>query len=565
MPKIEVFEKTLHNYIGKEYTRTALEEIFPAAKAELDGVDDEAGILKVELNDTNRPDLWSTAGLGRQLRQFEGGPAGDYPFFSSCSSQQEAGERIVKVDPALQKTRPYITAFAVTGKKIDEATLKDLIQTQEKLCWNFGQKRKSIAMGVYRSDLISFPVSYRAADPDKTRFVPLQMEEELSLREICREHPKGREFGPIVENLEAYPFLEDSQGGVLSFPPVINSDRIGAVQEGDENLFIELTGTDIHSLTLAGSIAACDLADAGFTILPVKVVYPYDTALGREVVSPFYFQEKAEAEVSFVRRWLGIDISGEEIVKALKRMGCRAEEHGETVQLTVPPYRNDFLHSVDVVEDIMIGYGMERFEPRMPNDMTVGRLSPQEELSRQIQDLMVGMGYQEMIYNYLGSGKDYIEKMNLSGEGFVQIANPMTENYEYVRSSILPALLESESVSAHAVYPHAIFEVGKVAFLEPEENSGTRTRDYLGFLMADGDADFNRITSHVSALFYYLSREYQLEERQDPRFIPGRCASILIGGKAIGVLGEIHPVVLEKWGIQVPSIACELDIDELLE
>jgi phenylalanyl-tRNA synthetase beta chain len=176
---------------------------------------------------------------------------------------------------------------------------------------------------------------------------------------------------------------------------------------------------------------------------------------------------------------------------------------------------------------------------------------------------MIGMGFQEMLYNYLGSKKDFIEKMEIPGDEFIQIENPMTENYEFLRASILPNLLNSESVSANAVYPHHIFEVGKVAFLQPEDNSGTVTRNTLGFLSADGVIGFNEVSAHVSAVFYYLSRDYELEELEDPRFIRGRSARIICGGKQAGMCGEVHPQVLENWGIQVPCTCCEIDLDTI--
>lgn len=257
MPKIEVNREKFYGLIGKSYTDDELEALLPCAKAELDGVDNDEGILKIELNDTNRPDLWSTAGLARQLRVYEGGLNTEYKFFSKSEKSLDVGERIVKVDPAIKATRPFMAAFAVTGKAIDDSTLKDLIQTQEKLCWNYGRKRKSIAMGIYRSDLIKYPVMYKAADPDETKFIPLGMDKELSLREIIKEHPKGQEFGHIVENDLKYPFITDVDGKVLSFSPVINSSEIGAVEIGDENLFIELTGTDLPSLILTAFIPVC--------------------------------------------------------------------------------------------------------------------------------------------------------------------------------------------------------------------------------------------------------------------------------------------------------------------
>lgn len=75
MPKIEVHTGRFFELLGDTYTDDQLEEILPAAKAELDGRDDEQGILKIELNDTNRPDLWSAAGLARQLRVNQGAQA----------------------------------------------------------------------------------------------------------------------------------------------------------------------------------------------------------------------------------------------------------------------------------------------------------------------------------------------------------------------------------------------------------------------------------------------------------------------------------------------------------
>ncbi|MDR0760807.1 MAG: phenylalanine--tRNA ligase subunit beta, partial [Treponema sp.] len=70
--------------------------------------------------------------------------------------------------------------------------------------------------------------------------------------------------------------------------------------------------------------------------------------------------------------------------------------------------------------------------------------------------------------------------------------------------------------------------------------------------------------AQLQTLFYYLSREYAVEESGDSRFIPGRAAAMRYQGKPIGVFGEIHPEVLENWGITVPCIAAEFDLDALL-
>ncbi|MFA6645815.1 MAG: phenylalanine--tRNA ligase subunit beta, partial [Sphaerochaetaceae bacterium] len=459
--------------------------------------------------------------------------------------------------------RPYSIGFAVTGKVIDEEILLDFIQGQEKLCNNFGRKRKTIAIGVYRSDLITYPVHFEGADPDKAHFVPLHMSEDLTLREICKKHPKGLEFGSIVADSPVFPFLYDDTGAVLSFPPVINSAHIGAVEVGDEHLFFELSGTGLDDLLLAASIIACDCADMGFTILPVRCEFPFDTKYGREITVPYYFQDPVGCELNFLRRTLGENLTGEEIILALRRMGIFAVVDEKMVYVTVPEYRNDFLHPVDIVEDVMIGHGLENFAPELPSDATVGRITEAETFARKVKDIMVGLGYQEMMYNYLGSRREYIENMHVDGSEYIQIANPMSENYEYVRPSIIPSLLESESVSAHAAYPHHIFEVGKVAFLDSTDNSGTTTRNYLGFLSASSEMGFNQLNSVIATIFYYLNHEYVMEDLDDPRFIAGRCGKLLCKGVVVGVFGEVHPAVLESWGITMPTISCEIDLDLL--
>ena len=565
MPKIEVNQKHLEKFAGFSFQgKVDMEEWLMTVKGEVDEILDN-GQLKLEFNDTNRPDLWSTAGAGRQLRVYNSKDLPVYNFFSRKGAEKDSGGRTVQVDKNLLPTRPFIAAFAITGKKIDEETLKDLIQTQEKLCWNYGRKRKSIAMGVYRSALIQYPVQYKAVDPDVTRFQPLGLDQVLSLREMLKSHPKGVEFGPIVEKDALFPFLSDARGEVLSFPPVINSAKIGAVEAGDGDLFIELTGTDLPSLTLTASIVACDLADAGFTILPVRVQYPYDTPYGKEITFPYYFQTPVSADLTSVNKMLGENLTDGEVLDSLKKMGIQGHIKDKKVHIEIPEYRNDFLHAMDIVEDIMIGRGLKTFEPVFPSDSTVGRLTTEELFGRTIRDLMIGQGFQEMIYNYLGSRRDYIDRMNIPADTLIQIMNPMSENFEYVRGSIAPALLESEAVSGHAPYPHHIFEVGKVAFIDASDNSGTVTRNYLGFLSADREENFNQINARIGALLYYVNKEYTILESKDPRFIPGRAADVLVKGAKVGVFGEVHPQVLENWSITMPSTLAELDLDLLMK
>ena len=565
MPKFETKEKFLFSLLGREYTDDELEQVFPRAKAELDEHDKNNGVFKIELNDTNRSDLWSAMGLARLLKNYEDPQVRQYDFFSSkCFTADNKGRELI-VGNRAKEVREFSCGFVASGKTVDEDILLTLIQSQEKLCFNFGRKRRTIAMGIYRNDLIQYPIHYDGADPDKTHFVPLHMEEDLTLREILEKHPKGQEYGYIIKDKPVYPYLYDNAGKTLSMPPVINSAFVGAVEIGDNNLFVEMSGPILKDILLCASIMAVDMADLGFTIEPVKVIYPYETEFGKEITVPYYFQDSQSCTVQEIKHVLGEDINVEDAKDALLRMGVYSVSEGDTIHITCPEYRNDFLHPVDVVEDVMIGYGLENFEPTIPRDFTVGRLTPAEELGRKVKDIMVGMGFQEMIYNYLGSRREYVDNMHIKGDKVIMISNPMSENFEAVRPSIIPSLLESESVSGHATYPHKIFEVGKVAYLEPSDNSGTVTRNSLGFMSADGSVTFNDANSFINTLMYFLRTEYTLAvPEDDPRFIPGRCADIIVGGKKIGIFGEVHPAVLESWGCGMPAIVAEIDLDCLL-
>jgi len=569
MPKIEVNENMFFSLLGRRYDARGLEEMFPGAKAELDEWEadqhcpQDERVIKVELNDTNRPDLWSTAGLARALRVRASGKPVDYLFFSR-DGEAKVAKRTVVVEPSVKEARPYLAGFFVSGKAITEAQLKDIIQTQEKLASNFGRKRRTVSMGVYRTGIVQWPVHYSGVDPDSVRFVPLQGERPMTLTEINKETPKGKEYGAINAPFKLHPLLSDSKGAVLSYPPVINSNDLGAVKVGDTELFIELTGTNMASVALSANIVACDFADSGYTIEPVLVEYPYDTPFGRSVTFPYYFQKPVSVEIGYASKLLGISLTVDAVREAAERMGSATDSHGQYVTVFPPPYRNDFLHPVDIVEDVMMGKGMSAFSPERPKDFTIGRLSPIELLSRRAKNILAGLGAQEMAYGYLGSGKDFIERMGTDPAKAVRIENPMAESFEYVRPSILPSLMNSESVSSRAPYPHRIFEAGKVAFIDPTQNYGVSTRQRLAFLLAHASADYNEAASYVATLLYFLGKDYAIAEAEDPRFIVGRQARIIYKGEPIGIFGEIHPRVLEAWSVAMPCAAAEIDLEYLL-
>ncbi len=92
-----------------------------------------------------------------------------------------------------------------------------------------------------------------------------------------------------------------------------------------------------------------------------------------------------------MQRMLGQRLSADEVVLSLRKMGVFSLVDSGMVYVTVPEYRNDFLHPVDIMEDVMIGYGLGNFAPELPNDSTVGRITVEETFARKVKDIMVGL------------------------------------------------------------------------------------------------------------------------------------------------------------------------------
>jgi len=541
-----------------------LEQSLMLVKGELKGHNPETGELRIELQDSNRPDLWCCEGIARQIRIKQRGASIPYPFFNT---QESAVGKLV-VAPGLDKIRPYVAACAAVGYRVTEAGLTQLIQTQEKLADIFGRKRRSVSIGLYRLARIVFPVTYDLAKPDDVRFTPLGMETVMTLREILMVHPKGLEYGGIVSGHDRLPVLRDANGQVLSFPPIINSREIGEVQVGDHELFVEVTGTDLSMVALTLNIFAANLADRGAVVSPVEIQSPVKTAFGRRWSTPIDFAKPRTIPLKAIEYALGETMGEKEVATALTSYGYEVKSTAHKVTVQLPPYRNDLLHTVDVVEDVAISQGYARFAPVMPSQFTVGSLSRLEQMADRIRHLMVGMEFQEIISNIMGSHQDFCTRMRLHGTEWtkvVEIDNVMSLSYSCLRQWITPSLLQVEANSSRAFYPHRMFEVGEVAVPDEGADVGSRTVTVLGAVIAHAGAHFSEIHSCLELLLYYLDRPFTLEPLAHPSFLDGRVGQIVSGGRGIGLLGELHPEVLEHWQIGMPAVALELEIDRLLD
>jgi phenylalanyl-tRNA synthetase beta chain len=544
MPKIEIPLKDFLPLAELENTDN-LESLLESLKAELDGLSEDT--VKIELNDTNRPDLWTSEGVARGIRCLKNGAE---PHLKSM----KASVHQIEVDDSLAGIRPYIAAFTATGWVVDAVGLESLITAQEKIASGFGKERKTAAIGFYPLDGISFPVSYSTASPD-TVFHPLGEETAMTLRDVLLHTETGRKYAEILSGFRKYPLLTDATGAVLSFPPVLNSSTTGRVTSGDSGLFCEVTGTDWHTVNLTATILACNLEDRGAVISPVEIRYPG----GKTTVTPVVYTDTLTAAFDEISEMLGEDAGELDIRALLSKMDYSEIDVGEnSVTAVMPPYRRDGIHPRDLMEDIVIAIGLNNIKPVLPSDYTVGSAAPVEILARSVKALLVGAGCEEVMRPVLTSFEK-ISTLTRTPEPPVKISNPMTAEYGVVSNTLLPALLEVESSSGHAAFPHRLFTVGEVL----RRTQGSFCTTEVNLAVTAGDSDFGSVHSILGIVCHLRGLALSLKPVDDPRFIPGRSAAVLIDGEQKGILGEFHPGVLEAWGITVPVAGFELPLESL--
>src|SRR5512143_2204156 len=344
MPSRDIKKRDLDGLIGKKLSLNVLEKKLMLEKAELKEYNEGTDDIKVELLDSNRPDLWSAEGVARQLRIFLSGKPESYSFFN----HGQKATREIRVEKDMKSVRPYIAACTASGIRMNDDVLAQMIQSQDKLAEIFGRKRATVSIGIYELDRIAFPVSYGLADPGSVSFTPLGMEEKLTLAEILEHHPKGIAYGGIVKPFSRYPLLTDSMNRVLSFPPIINSREIGEVKPQTRNVLVEVTGTDLRMTALTLNILAASFYDRGADIEPVLVSYPYSTEFGRRVSFPLDTTGTFKIPLATFKAGLGEDISPAEVKKYLTSYGHSVSAARHMITVAVPPYRDDIMHPMDL-------------------------------------------------------------------------------------------------------------------------------------------------------------------------------------------------------------------------
>jgi len=523
----------------------------------------------------DRPDLLSHETIARASRSFLSSTevGVDLPVFP--------GEIELSVDPELEGVRPIVLGAVVrgvdTGSNPEEREdfIQSLMDHQEKLHLTLGRKRKFSSIGVH--DLNSLKPPFRVTTvPSTYSFIPLAGTEEMSIEQILSEHPKGVEYAHLMEELERFPVILDSEERVLSFPPIINGSHT-TVHEGTEDFFIDVTGWDERSCESCLLLICLSMSERGGRVESIEFSGPD----GEEKSIPQGGARKHRVPDSLIKKILGLQLSSDELSRAITKMGGKLEESrtvtdgpnergrwvdcvvGEIEHLiSMPRWRSDIMHPIDVVEDIAIGFGFQN----LPEILSKTHLDaiPLEvsNLNRRFGESMRACGLQEVQSLTLSNEKDQFENVRWpQEEGVALISNPITTEHTILRQYILPSLLRLLSANRHHELPQRVYELGTVVrrFRNIQRGAWTCAEVGNGFTTSKGIAQaFLRDMGAEEKDVEFLSTA----PGHGP-WITGRGSLILVKGKEIGEFGEIAPEVSGNFGIISPIQAGEIDLEEV--
>lgn len=533
MPIIRLPYEYLETLTGTD--RETIIDRLPMIGADIERIEEEH--IDVEFF-PDRPDLFSTEGVARAMQGFLGLKDGinEYPITPSGIS--------FRVDPGLADIRPYLGSAVIRNVSLTEEAIESLMGLQEALHWAVGRGRGKVAIGVHDMDTVTPPFYYQAAPRDRA-FVPLDFVEEMTMEEILDRHPKGVDYAHLVRDCERFPLITDAEDNVLSFPPIINGE-LTKVTTATKNILLDCTGTDKKAVMTAVNNICTALAFAGATIESVDVDGTPMPSLSPSVRT---------VSVAECRRLLGIPLSAEEMAAHLRTMRFGAVADGdEKVRVTVPCYRSDIMHDWDTFEDVAISYGFENFDAALPESFTTGKPHPVMVLQDNVREIMAGLGFLEMMpFTLTNERVLYTSMQREPNTQVLHLQHPISEEQTVVRTDILPMLVETLQINHHRELPQRLFAIGDCV-------EGVATFQKVAAASIHTEADFSEIYACADALMREMHISYEIEESDDPAFIPGRRADIFVDGEKAGVFGEINPDVIRAFELDAPICAMECDL-----
>ncbi len=544
MPTTKIYINDIESYLGINLKKFI--DIVPYIGMEIDQIDVDS--IKLEYT-SNRLDYGFPTGVFKSIEGILDIETGIIKY----TKKKGPNYFYIYVDPNMHNVRPYIGGVVIKNVSLSDRMVEYIINFQEDLHNTIGRGRRKVSIGIHNFDKIKFPIKYTLKNKEYS-FIPLNYDREMSIQEILETHEKGRKYGYIVQNSEwGYPILEDASGQTLSFPPIINSQHT-QIDENTRNLFIDVTGTDENSINDTINLLSTALSDIGGEIYIVTSVYPH-----KEVEYPKLNYRKITIDANECREILGIDLDKHLIIKSLRRMRYDANEKRGKIEVTIPPYRIDILHPIDIIEDVSIGYGYWNITPTL-TDIYFSepkRLSMIEFVNK-IEDILMGLGFIQVMNMMLINREVQTKYLNKT-MNVVTVMDPKTKR-NTLRAWLTPSILETISINLAEKYPLKVFEIGYVI------EKDLREKWKLCVAIGDYKVNYMDIKSVVDTLFKLLGINNKVDfiEIDEEFLIKGRAAKIIANGKNIGFLGEIHPEILLNFKIDIPIAISEIYLEEVM-
>jgi phenylalanyl-tRNA synthetase beta chain len=545
MATVTFSKKSIEAALGKKLSAEQLDERLVMMGVGVDSIEGDTVVLEIT---PNRPDYLHEEGLARALRSFLGIKKGIVNYVAAKSSYE------VHVDASVAKVRPHTACAVVTGIKFDDATIKGIIQYQEKLHTTFCRNRKKAAIGIYPLEAITWPIKYEARKPSDIKFQPLEAGRVMTGHQILELHPTGKAFAHLLESADKYPIFVDAKDNILSMPPIINSEQTGRVKSSTKDVFIECSGFDQRVLNQLLALVVTPFADAGGKVHEVTVKYG-----AKKMVTPSLAPATMSFNVQHANALLGTNFSDAEARKLLEKMGFG----NKGADVLIPPYRVDIMHERDLIEDVAIAAGYENIDAAIPQVATVAQESPKHAFNQKIVELLVGLGMLETNTFQLTSTAAQTTAMQKENVQLVELANSLNIDYNALRAWMLPSLMEVLRNNRHHDYPQRLFGIGTVFSHDKNAETGVGETEALSIVTTHPSANYTEIRQLAEYVLDKLGIVYVIKESSHASFIPGRVAQIEVDKKVIGTIGEVHPAVVRNWELEQPVAAAELDLAQV--
>jgi phenylalanyl-tRNA synthetase beta chain len=285
-----------------------------------------------------------------------------------------------------------------------------------------------------------------------------------------------------------------------------------------------------------------------------------------------YVPTVVETSVDYINGRLGTDFYASQVVKALESAFIEVKEKGDKLVCLIPDWRIDITGEADLSEEVVRILGFEHVKSALPClEASVGALEENLAKKRMVRSFLRGLGLDEQLTYSLLREKETQDFAILNKESAYKVMNPLTDEHEYVRTNLLPSLMNVLTYNVnHKNNDLAFFEVSDLFSGEHNKHihlavilSGNDLR--RSHLSGEEYSFFHMkgIAEGILKLFNIDEKRYTFERAKAEEFHPGKSANIKVDGKVLAVLGELHPNTLKKYDLNTNVIAMEMDLDVL--